>query len=240
MPARTLVMTMLLIFCGCTVAPQVTPTPEITGSVDIVYPQDGSIIYAEQLFLSGTASDIPGDTFALQLIGPDGSVVGRYPVQTSAREWQVEIPHGYSDEPIEVNIFAVPEAGNIPSDVDYDVATIVLAGQTYRPEGVFGSIVSPSEGSAVGGDTFEVNGTVSGVFENTFTLALFDAEGNVIDSKSVTVFNPYFTDEVPWTDELATNSYVGAAAIRVLYVSPADGSEIALDEVQVTLEEQAG
>jgi hypothetical protein len=233
-----LVTTILLILCACNVTPQSTPT--IIGGVDIVYPQDGSIIYAEQLFVSGTASDIPGDSFALQLIGPDGSIIGRYPVAMSAGEWQVELPHGYIGEPIEVNIFAVPQNGNLPSDVDYDVATIVLAGQTYRPDGAFGSIVSPTEDSTMGGDTFEVRGTVSGVFENTFTLSLISADNSTIDSKPVTVFNPYFTDEVPWTAELMTNGYTGAAEIRALYFSPADGSEIVLAVVQVTIQEAAG
>jgi hypothetical protein len=71
-------------------------------------------------------------------------------------------------------------------------------------------------------------------------LSLFDAQGNVIDSKPVTVFNPYFIDEVTWTDGLATNGYTGAAEIRALYISPADGSEGVLDDVQVVVEEQAG
>ncbi len=235
---RTFAANIILMLCACSSAPQTTPL--ITGSVDIVYPQDGSVIYAEQLFLSGTASDIGEDTFSLELIGPDGSIVGRYPVQTSAGEWQIEIPHGYRGEPIEVNIFAVPEAGNIPSEMEYDVVTIVLAGQTYRPEGVFGSIMSPRDGDTVGGDTFEVSGTVSGVFENTFTLALYDAEGNVIDRKAVTVVNPYFTDEVPWSDALATNGYTGSAKIRALYNSPADGSETVLADAQVVVQEPAG
>jgi hypothetical protein len=65
-------------------------------------------------------------------------------------------------------------------------------------------------------------------------------DGNVIDTRPITVFNPYFMDEVPWTAELATNGFTGQAEIRASYLAPADGSEQILASIVVTVSQDAG
>ncbi len=237
MITRSLIPVFLLAACNVGAA-IVTPTPTPSSGVDIISPQDGSVIYAEQMYLSGTASGV--DSFTLQLLGPDGTILARDTIRVSGGEWQKELAHGYTGEPIEVTIVAAPEHAPLPLETAYDIAIVALAGLSYRPDGAFGSITSPTPNSNVGGDSFEATGMVSGVFENTFTLSLIGADGSVIDSEPITVFDPYFVDEVPWTAELATNGYSGAGEIRAFYNAPSDGSEVVLASIPVTVIQEAG
>lgn len=217
--------------------PAATPTattPALVGSVDIQYPEDGTTIYSEVLYVSGTSEGLPGDMFRLQVVGADDAIIAQNTiVADSDGPWQIEIPHGYSGEPVEATIYAVPADETVPGD--YDVAGIVISGQSYRPEGTFGSIISPINGTAVDSDTIEVSGTASGVFENTFTLELLDSTGSMLNQQFVIVTNPYFIDEAPWKATLLTGDYTGAATIRAYAISARDGSEIDMGSVNITI-----
>ena len=230
--------------CGSSKSPSSTtpaPTdiPPLTGSVSITTPESGSVVYSEVMFVSGTASDLPGNQFTLELVAPDDSIIAQSPVVVgSDGSWSIEIPHGYNGEPIEVIVQAVPENAQ-PTEI-YDAKLIAMAAQSYRPEGTFGSISFPLDGLEIGGDSIEVQGTASGLFEGSFILELDDANGNVIDSHPETTANPYYIDEVPWVSSLATNGYTGAAVIRAYAISARDGTEIPLASVSVTITVEAG
>jgi len=230
---------LLLSACGGTTdgaSTQPTATPMLTGSIDILYPQTGTIVYAESLYLSGTVADVEQLTFTLQVIGADEQIIAQTNVDTPAGDWQIELIHGYTGEPTEATIRAIPLTG----DGIYDSASIIISANSYRPEGVFGSIITPGDGDIVGGDMLLVEGSVSGVFEGTFQLALINAAGTMIDEQTITAFNPYFIDEVPYQAELATNAYTGPATIRAYALSADDGSEIPLGSVSITIESSAG
>lgn len=222
--------------------PEATPTPTapaLTGSVAILLPASGAIIYSEVLNVSGTANSLPNNQFTLQLENIDGDTVNQSVITVAENgNWEVELTHGYSGEPSEFTILALPTNG-ATSD-DYDAASVVIAGNSYRPEGTFGSIISPADGSTIGGDSVEVTGTASGLFENEFVLALVDSNGNEVSRQNVTVYNPNFIDDMPWTAELATAGYLGSATIRAFAISARDGSEIPLDSVSVTVSDAAG
>jgi hypothetical protein len=242
---RVLLFLMALFFlAACAPSVVVTPTapvsavtPAPSSVVNFSYPPEGTIVYADKVYLSGTAQNIT--TFHLQLIGTDKNVLARATVQVKDGQWQVEVPHTYMGEPTEVTIFALP-ADDAAEGSEYGVTTIALAGKTYRPEGTFGQITDPAAGSAVGGDSIQVSGSASGVFENTFTLALMNGD-RVIDQQTVTMINPYFVDDVPWSAELKTNGYTGPVQLVAYAISPKDGSKIRLGEVKnLTVTADAG
>jgi hypothetical protein len=242
---RQLIFALLTLLAACgPVTPVATPmptTPAVTGTVEIEYPPAGTVVYSEVLQLSGMAQGVPDNQFAIQLTGADEKSMGRATAQVNPDgTWTVEMVPGYTGEPMEVTILALPIYDGAPPNSDYTISPIVLAGSSYRPEGVFGSVTLPSEGEQVGGDSIEVSGTASGVFENQFQVELRAPDGSVVTSQGVTLVNPYFADEVPWVIELATNGYTGPAEIRAFTNSPSDGSEILLGSVNVTITQDAG
>ncbi len=230
---RHIILAFLLFASACSPAmPLPTMTPAVAtleGNVDILYPQDSSVIYSEALTISGTATTAD---FALKMIGPDEKIIAQTTVQAQSSDWKVELVHGYSGEPIEVNILAVPI--DAASDLDYDIATILIAPLDSRPEGLFGSITMPSEDDSVGGEAIQVSGTASGLPENLLSIALISSDSAIIDSRDITVYNPYGIDDMPWTAELATNGYIGTAEIRIT------SAENIISSVNVTVTAEAG
>jgi hypothetical protein len=230
---RRIILAFLLFASACSPAmplPTMTPAiPTLEGNVDILYPQDGSVIYSEALTISGTATT---SNFALKMIGPDEKIIAQTTVQAQEDDWKVELVHSYRGEPIEVNILAVPTDAD--SDLDYDIATILIAPLDSRPEGVFGSITAPSDGDSVGGEVIQISGTASGLPENLLSIALIGSDGAIIDSRDITVYNPYVIDDMPWTAELTTNGYTGVAEIRI------SSGETTLSSINVNVTAEAG
>jgi hypothetical protein len=224
-----IILAFLLLITACSPAsPVPTPTiPALSGDVHIVYPQDGATIYSEVLIISGTATT---PDFALKLVAPDETIIAQTTIQSQADTWQIELVHSYNGEPIEVNVSAVPIDTNITTE--YDTLTIVLSRIENRPEGIFGSITSPSEGGTVGGEVIPISGMASGLSE--ISLALIGSDGANIDSRDVALYNPYLVDDMPWTAELATNGYLGDAKIRIT------NNENSISSVDVKITSEAG
>lgn len=238
-----LICCIALVVTGCGGDPQaasetpVTPSAApLSGAVDIEFPPDGAVIFAETLHLAGTSDGV--ETFVIQLVDVNEAVIAESTITPdSDGRWRTEVVHGYTGEPTEVNIMALPADDDTR---DYDIATIVLTDISNRPQGVFGAIFSPFDGATVGGDTIEVTGTASGLFEGTMQLELTDEDGIVISTMVVTVFNPNLIDEIPWTADLPTSGYQGEATIRAYSVDMADGSEDLIGQVTITITDAAG
>jgi hypothetical protein len=236
------ILLFLLFLVGCSSQPPAaTPTAgpaPLAGTVDIQVPVSGAVIYSELLYLAGTADGIPAEGFKIQVFDLDQALLAEAIVQPANGAWTVEIPHQYQGEPIEATIVATgidAEAGQ-----DYDVEAIALSALANRPEGAFGTIISPMNGSDTGGDQIPVFGTGSGLFENTLIVQLRQADGTVIDEQIVTLTNPYFVDEVVWSTEMMTNGYTGSAELVAFYYSAQDGSEVVLQRVSITVSTAAG
>jgi hypothetical protein len=234
---------LIIILTACQSTPQSVETaiptvPTLQGQVDIITPQSGSIIYSEALYLQGSAEDVPEEGFRLRVVTALDEVLTETVVRPEDGQWLVELVHEYRGDPTEVSIYALPVNEAIP--LDYDVEAIMLVALALRPEGVFGSIQAPQEGSTPGGDTIPVSGTASGVFENMFTVVMEQPDGTEISSVGVTMSNPYFIDEMVWETDLPTNDYTGPAVIRAYTVDAADGSEIELGRVNIMVSQVAG
>jgi hypothetical protein len=234
----------LVLISACAPPPQgeftLVPTlPSLQGDVDITYPISGSIIYAESLFLQGTASNIPVEGFKIQVIAPDDSILAETIAQPEGDSWQVELLHKYTGEPIETVIIARSLNNAIPED--YDIESIVISSLEYRPEGVFGSIIVPTPNLTVGGDQIQVVGRGSGFFEGTFMLALEEADdGTEISQVIVTMLNPYYIDDMIWEADVPTNDFTGYAVLRMYYQDAATGETIDVARVELVISSIAG
>lgn len=215
-----------------------TSAPDMfAGEVEIVYPPNGTVIYAEVIAVHGTMFGAQDLTFTVQVNTIDGQLIAQTDVATERGDWQVELPHTYSGEPVEAVLRVIPIG---VSEGIYTSVPLVIAGLSHRPEGVFGSLTRPTEGEVVGGDSIPVEGMASGVFEGTINLALVTPEGGIISEQIVTVMNPYFVDQVPWRSELVTNGHIGLARVWMYIISANDGLFITLGEANVIIEVSAG
>ena len=220
---------------------QVIPTQEIIqGQVTIDAPLDGSIIYSDTITIMGSAEDRAADDgFLLQLLLTDDSVLAEETITPAETDrWSVTLEHGYNGEPSQLLIVAFPIGDT--GGQDYALASVVVADEQYRPDGTFGTILSPSPEAVVGGDQIEVIGTASGLFENTLIIALEERDGTLISREIITVNNPNFIDEMLWSADVQTEGYTGNARVRIYYTSARDGEEITLDQRDVVVSVAAG
>lgn len=239
-----LIIGLYIILSACQSTPPlgevtVFPTvPTIQGTVNIITPASGSIIYAESLWLAGESDNVPDEGFKIRIVTAEDEILAETTIQPENGQWQLEIVHGYAGDPTEVLVYALPVDERITQD--YDITTILISSLEQRPDGVFGRILSPQNSDTPGGDEILVIGSASGVFENEFTLAMLRPDGTEISSVQVIMLNPYFVDDMLWEASLPTNDYTGPATIKAFAFSAADGSEIPLGEVDVMISRIAG
>src|SRR5688572_2394982 len=122
MRVLTALALIIVLFSACTPAdnnatPVPTATAGLSGSVDIVYPPDGSTVYAESLSLRGTAQGLANNTFTIEVVGVDDEIIARSSVTATDGQWAVELPHSYTGEPVEVSIYALPSDTDLTSDL---------------------------------------------------------------------------------------------------------------------------
>jgi len=241
----TTILTLMLVFLLAACSPsetspeeEIPATETLEGAVEITFPQSGSIIYAESLRLEGTATNVPEEGFQIQLISPELEVIAEATIQPENGTWFTEIVHGFTGDPTEITIIA--KNTNPDSILDYDIEIIVLSNVENRPDGVFGSILSPTEGITVGGDSILISGRGSGFFENTFVLRLENTEGEIITEMPVTINNPNFIDDMVWEAEIVRNDFIGNGTIRMVYQDAESGETIEVDFVNVVVSSVAG
>lgn len=211
--------------------------------VEIIHPPDSTIVYAETLYVSGTVAEAP-QQFMLELVNTDSQVIFQTVINAQTENWEAELVHGYVGVPDEILLRAIPEAPptaqNTPQvSIAYDTATILLSDISNRPEGIIGIITLPPNGTQTGGDTLLITGRASGVPDNTFLLELVGDGDEIIDSREVTLTNPYLVDEIPWEFALATNNYTGQATIRMVTTGEETETTL-LDSIVVTVTHVAG
>lgn len=237
----SLVIAVSIVFlaaCGMPNIPAETPTPTVPpliGDVTIDQPESGSIIYAETMLLSGTASDVPAEGFLLRLTINEETIV-ESTIQPEDGVWSVQWVHQYTGEPTEATLTAL--SPNPLVQAEYITSLIVLSSVAHRPEGVFGRLLFPNDEEVLGGDQLEVRGTASGIPDNTLTVVLENSEG-IISQQTAIIDNPFFIDEMIWSADLTVTGETGPATIRVYYTDES-GEEVLLDEVDIMLSMVAG
>lgn len=229
----------LLMIAGCTSdEPSETsmPTqPPLVGHVEITSPKTGAIIYAETLYIGGSIQGV--DRFQLQVQTLDGDMLYDSGVMGVAGHWNIEIPHAYVGEPIEAIVRAKSSDDRVT--LPYGEMSILISSLDNRPEGIFGAILAPADGSPAGGDAIQVNGTASGIPDNRLTVTLRDDKG-LIDKQVIVQDNPYHVDERTWSADLLTNGYTGTAMIDLAYTDSDSGAETLLDSISIVIGSAAG
>jgi len=206
------------------------------STVDILFPQNGTIIYAEAITVSGRLVGQP-QQFTVQVVTLDDEILVESTLDEQPGDWSVEVIHGYTGDPTEIEIRAVP--GGTSADV-FDRAGVLISDASNRPDGAFGSIILPADGSEIGGDLIPVEGRASGATENTITIELARADGRLVAVETITLANPYFIDEVPWRIELDRQSASGPATLSIYMDDPGNGDRILLDQIEVEIVTAAG
>lgn len=97
----------------------------------------------------------------------------------------------------------------------------------------------PIAGSQVMAGNLQINGVVSGLARDEFTLLLLDSDGRVLNQQLITVQNPNQIRDVPWSASMTTSNYLGAAEVRLVARNPLD-QEIVLARVPITLVQNTG
>lgn len=226
--------------CAPALPENATPSapPLAAGTVDIDTPQTGSIFYAEVLYLAGSAANLPPEGFRLRLVTADDTRLAETMVQPDDDgRWSLELRHGYSGDPIEVSILALPVAAQSPQE--YALESVVISALANRPAGTFGRLLSPTAETRVGGDQIQVVGTASGVVDGTLSVQLQTPEGTLLTEETVHLQHPYPVDEILWQTDLPIGSYRGAARL-VLLAQDAAGERRVLDEIALTIGAAAG
>jgi len=233
-----------LLLAACSpVVPQEAATPVPTapllqGEVNITHPSNGSIIYAETLYLEGLARGLPSDGFRLRVLSANDEIIAETTVQPAEDEtWTLELVHEYAGDPTEVTIFALPVDESISGD--YDLVTAMFANLDFRPEGIYGQIINPAENDIVGGDVIPVIGTVSGI-NSPLTITLTQPDATVIDEEIVAITNPYRIDAVLWNTQLQRGDYTGPANLSVTYIDSQSGGLVTLHRIEIGISIAAG
>lgn len=187
----------------------------LDGRVTLTGPPDGAVIYASALRVSGTLADVDEKVLLVRLSDPDATVISEASVNAEAGDWAIELVHDYSGEPVEVLVEVLP--ADAPDAGVMAAASILMAGLEHRPDGAFGDVIFPNQGTAVGGDQIVVTGRASGLPDQTFTVELVASDGTVLDSQTVTLAGPFALDDLPWQVDLSLTDYTGNAVVTVRF-----------------------
>lgn len=197
-----------------------TPTSLPTaGEVIITSPSAGDTLYAELIRVTGDIQNTPQNLIA-RVVDIDNTILVQAPILTQQGAFMVEMlrPNRAGEMTIEI-VSAVD-----PSIVRASIP-VFFADLESRPSGTFGSIITPSDGEQVGGDTILVQGRASGIPDNTIQLVLQGADNTTV-IHPVTINNPYGVDDVLWQTDLPLNGITGSVILTVYFTPSTDPNPI--------------
>jgi hypothetical protein len=229
---RFLLFSLCLTACS---SESVTVTPQaaaLTGTVQLIEPPAGAVIYAEVMRISGTAEGVPAGGFVL-VVSANDAEIARSRVLVSEGAWQIELLHGYRGDPVEASISAISPDPAVSEA--YAHRLIALSSLAQRPAGAFARVTSNTHEGTLGGDLIRIEGMASGLAENRLMLRLLTPEEDLISESSITVTNPFIVDEMPWSADLSRGDYTGPATLELR-----DAAGAVLSSQAVTVESAAG
>lgn len=238
---RLYILLLIIVLAACGAAPEGTSNNSLNGTslrgdVRITFPQSGTVIYSEGLYVEGTAIDLPDEGFILRAVLPDDSVLVQTTIQPEDTSWSVEMLHNYTGNPTQIILEAIPAN---EADSYYSEQSLIVSNLEHRPEGTFGTLLSPIPDMSVGGDLIEIVGTASGIPDNTFTISLTERDGTTITELEYEIPTPYNIDEVLWIADMPIQGYTGLATVTITYVD-ADGETQTLGSADIVVSVVAG
>ncbi|MEJ2737255.1 MAG: Gmad2 immunoglobulin-like domain-containing protein [Anaerolineae bacterium] len=228
--------------------PTATPVPtRAPGQAMIVItePDQGQVVELNQpVRVDGKGVGLPEGNVVVEVQDWQGNVLDRQPATLQGRDvgaggegtWSVELT--IEAEPGTAGrIWAYspsPEDGSILAEDSVEVSL----GRTAAVQ-VFIRIDEPAQGALVDIEQpVGVRGSGAGLPEGNVVVEALDAEGNVLDRQPATLQGPDVGTggEGTWSVELTIETEPGTAGkIRAYSPSPADGSIVAEDSVEVSL-----
>ncbi len=213
------------------------PTPTnrpLQSAVVIDHPSDGTIIYAETLYITGRVSEV-AQQFNIEVVDIDGNVIYTITVDSLPGEWQRELVHGYTGEPSEFILRVVPASPDATFEI-YDSSAILLSDVNNRPAGIYGAITQPINGAQIGGDMILVSGRISGAAQ--VRVEVVTDTGDTLDTAEALMTNPYLLDEVIWQAEITLGNYIGQVTLLAVAINADD--EIELGRINLSIGAAAG
>lgn len=202
------------------------------GEVVVISPSAGDILYAELIYISGDIQTAP-QTLRAQLRDIDDNILITAPIMTQFGNWSVEIPrpHYMGETTIEI-------VSAIDPTVIHERIPVFLGDSANRPKGTFGSLITPSDGDQIGGDTILVSGRASGVVDNKIQLILQSGDGTIAIHE-VILNHPYAMDDVLWKTDLPLAGLSGSVTLTAYFTSP-DAPDPIFSRVTLVITQVAG
>jgi uncharacterized lipoprotein YbaY len=224
-----------------------TPQTESQGFINIVKPAEGETLDTNNLILTaGVGTNIPRGNIIIQALDADGNLLVEQEavlegdnVETGGEgQWitplQVKVQQ---DTPGQVRVLAPSQEDDEPL-ADSSVDVIFLATITETPLESNIAIIEPKDLAALDAtQPIVVSGVGKGLPEGNVNVQALDARGNVLTQESTTIQSPEAGTggEGPWQVTLTFAAEPGTPGhIRAFSTSPADGSTIAEDSIEVT------
>jgi heat shock protein HslJ len=229
---------------AATAAPVPTRAPS-GAMIAITEPDQGQVVEIDQpVRVQGKGVGLPEGNVVVEALDAQGNVLDRQPTTLQGRDVGTG---GEGTWSVELTIEAEPgTAGRIrafaPSPADgsiiaEDVVEVSL-GRTAAVK-TYVKIDEPAEGAVLDiARPVVVRGSGAGLPEGNVVVEALDSQGNVLDRQPTTLQGPDVGTggQGTWSIELAIEAEPGTAGrIRAFSPSPADGSIIAEDMVEVSL-----
>jgi hypothetical protein len=229
----------LLASCGgASSAPSALVEPNLLGTVDILTPTTGWLVYSETLTITGTAQGLGAQGFRLRLLTAEGETLAQPLIHPTSETWQTTLVHGYQGEPTELTLLAESSTSLNSLAEAYDIETLAIAGRQYRPEpAVFGGFVGLNDGQVLGGEQILLTGTLSGVLQGEASLR-FIVEGETKLEQIIALPSASVLDESVWSADLPTQDITGPVTVELVVMR--DSVAQVLDSLDLMLSMVAG
>jgi len=218
-------------------------TPEVQPYLTITTPSNGAVLdISKPVDISGMGRGMPEGNLVVQALDPTGNVLTQQASSIQAPDagtggegpWSTNLTINVTPGTTgTVRAFAVdPADGSTIADARIDVT--FGSSQIVPP---YITISVPTNGAILPVDqAFDVSGTAGNLFEGNLVIQALDADGNILDQQSTIIQSQQAGTggEGPWSVQLSVSIQSGSTGrIYAFATSPADGSTVASDSVQV-------
>lgn len=202
------------------------------GKIVVISPSAGDTLYAELIYIAGDIQTAP-QTLRAQLRDIDDNLLATAPIITQFGMWAIEIPR-----PSYIGEATIEIVSAIDSTVIYEQIPVFLGDSANRLNGTFGSLITPSDGEQIGGDTILVSGRASGVMSNKIQLVLQSGDGTTAIHE-VILNHPYALDDMYWQTDLPLAGLTGSVTLTAYFTSP-DAPDPIFSRVTLVITQVAG
>ncbi len=231
--------------------PAVVPEEETSlaeAMVAISSPEEGALVDTSNVIvISGTGEGLPEGNIAVQIRDADGNLLAATATVLQGDNvglggfgiWEVSFTVAV-EAGLPGSVYAFSPSSADGTILAEDTVNVSFNQTVTEP---FVKITTPVSGTVLIDDSILVTGTGGGLFEGNVVLQAEDASGNVLLTQPTTLRgdNVGMGGSGDWETTLSVTVVPGTRGRIVAFsTSPADGSIVALDSVDVTFGEGSG